>query len=159
MKFVPYEAKWTGEIPSDEELKPLDELAEKFRAQRLKILNEGKSEEVQDVLTGKSGNLNSIFGNTVREYVRLRQVVKDFMHDYDRDPNSKNESLVSDALATFRKTIDALNGLYYGALGKNLVDEGISEHIYELTQKNTELTTKIVDLTANFQRAKRNVTD
>lgn len=154
---MPFEAKWPGQIPSDEELKRLDELDEKFRNQRLKIADEGKLIKVRDPLTGENSDVSSSFGHCVNEYHRLRIAVKDFMRDYDRDLSLDNETLVIGGLTTLRKTIDTLNAVYYNVLARNLVDEGYGKQLEECSQKIMTLTNKNVETENKLREAQRRI--
>lgn len=148
-------------MPSEEEIKKADELAEKFRTQRLRILDEEPTRtllgKIGDFLAPKVYNLNSDFGHTVAEYVRFKHVVAGYQRDYDRDRDSDTELLLDATVSNFRTVTDKLNALYYYALGENRVDEGFGKELDDLRASKEVLTAKIDDLTSKLTECEKNL--
>jgi hypothetical protein len=151
------EETWHDLLPSDEERKLLDPVAEKYTTQKLRILDEEESHtrigKILDFFSPHFDELPSNFDNAVKEYRRLTLVVSKRISSYEQYPKNSDsveaiearDSLFQ-AVLSLREVTREFYRLYYQALAEHRVDEGLAQLVEELTRKNTELSTQYTKL-------------
>ena len=126
----------------EEELKPTDEIVEKYRSQKVRILEEHKGLVTRffDLFDFVSDTrpINIRFGDHVAEYFRLRNAMRREYSNYLQTPVGDNKILVMALNVNLQREMTAINLLYSQALAKQLVDEGLGKQIEELKEKTIE---------------------
>jgi hypothetical protein len=130
-------------IPTDEEIKPLDEISRKWHAQKLRILDDEPPRtrigKILDFFSPSFYSLSVDFAHAVQDYDRIKPVMQDALRDYDRHPDPAELEHVEMAIMSFHDVVRRLNDLYYQAVGEHRVDEGLGKQVEELTAKSHEI--------------------
>lgn len=146
------EEEWRDLLPSEEERKLLDPIAEKYTTQKLRILDEEESRtrlgKLADFLSGPSlDELPFNFANAVKEYLRLNHVVKMRARTYEQYPKNSDsieaieaKNSVMQSVLSLRQVTTEFNRLYYQALAEHRVDEGFGKELEDLRATKIELT-------------------
>lgn len=160
------EQTWRDLLPSDEECKFLDPIAEKYTSQKLRILDEEKARtglgKIGEFFSGPSfDELPINFAYAVKEYRRLTVVVKNRIREYEQQPKHSDsieaKNSVMQSVLSLRQVTTEFNRLYYEALAAHRVDEGFGKELDDLRAAKVELTAKVIDLTSKLTECEKNL--
>lgn len=121
----------------EEQVKPMDEIVDKWHKQKLRILEEGILSKIGNLLAASS-DINTRFGRHAGEFFRLRNLVRSDYLLFKQKETDESQLIVMTHSNQLRDQGTLLNEAYSDALGKNLVDEGLGEKVEALEKKNKE---------------------
>jgi hypothetical protein len=161
------EDQWQHVMPSDEECKILDDVAEKYANQKLIILDEPESRtrigKILDFMAPKPDVLPSAFATAVKNYRQIKHVVKirleayNKLTDSEKKDYSETKNLLLESVLSFRRVFNEFNRLYYQALEEHRVDQGFGKELDDLRATKVKLTATVEDLTSKLTKCEKNL--